>query len=304
MDWNNLNADKNKWLNKHYTSGRSAKLDRIVIHHNAGNLTTEGCYSVWQSREASAHYQVEADGTIGQLVHDWDTAWHCPGQNSRSIGIEHANNQFGPWTVSDATLEAGAHLVAALCKYYGFGRPTWGVNVFGHNDFNSTACPGQLGTGGSQNAKYMQRAQAWYDSMTGTKSSSGGSSGGSSSSSSSGAGLTVDGYWGKATTTALQKHFGLTVDGIVSHQLTAERSKVNNCCSSFEWDSTRIGSPTIKAIQGKVGVEQDGLIGTNTINAMIKYYQSVSGAAYCDGRLDAGSITIKAMQKALNSGKF
>lgn len=166
-DWKTVEPDVFCLLGKHYTPGRSRDVDRIIIHHNAGNLTVEGCYSVWQTRQASAHYQVESGGRIGQLVYDRDTAWHCPDQNARAIGIEHANNCFGPWTVSDAALENGAHLVAALCIDHGLGRPQWGVNVFGHNDFHATTCPGELGTGGSQNARYMERAQYWYDAMTG-----------------------------------------------------------------------------------------------------------------------------------------
>lgn len=166
-DWASIEPDVFCLLTKHFTAGRSKKIDRIILHHNAGNLTSEGCYSVWQTRVASAHYQVESNGRIGQLVYDRDTAWHCPGQNSNAIGIEHANNAFGPWTISDAALENGSHLVAALCIAHGLGRPQWGKNVFGHNDFAATTCPGEIGTGGSQNARYMERAQYWYDSMTG-----------------------------------------------------------------------------------------------------------------------------------------
>ena len=167
MDFVNLKADVNKILNKHFTSGRGGKkIDKIVVHYNAGNLTVEGCYSVWQTRAASAHYQVEESGRIGQLVWDKDTAWHAGNfnQNQRSIGIEHANYRNG--TISNKCLDAGAHLVAALCKYYGLGRPQWLVNVFPHRYFASTSCPGQIY--GSQKDAYIQRAQQWYDSMMGT----------------------------------------------------------------------------------------------------------------------------------------
>lgn len=164
MDWENLNADVNKILNVHYSSGRFGRsIEHVVIHYNAGNLSVEGCYSVWQSREASAHYQAEDDGRIGQLVWDRNTAWHAGNwnENCRSIGVEHANQADG--TVTEACLDAGAHLVAAICKYYGLGRPEWRKNVFPHWDFQSTSCPGELGR--SQNAAYMARAQAWYDAM-------------------------------------------------------------------------------------------------------------------------------------------
>ena len=167
-DWNTLEADEVKLLTLHYTPGRNGrKINKVVIHHNAGNLSINGCWQVWQTREASAHYQVDASGRIGQLVYDDDTAWHAGNleANLTSIGIEHADINTNPWTISDATLDNGAHLVAAICKFYGLGRPEWGKNVFPHSHFSSTACPCSLS--GSQNAAYMAKAQEWYDKMTG-----------------------------------------------------------------------------------------------------------------------------------------
>lgn len=167
-DWVNLVADKQLFIRKHYTPGRRNRLRAIVLHHNAGTLTTEGCYWAWQTRKASAHYQVEADGTIGQLVADRDTAWHAGNANSYTIGIEHANNRLAPsWTISEATLENGAHLVAALCLAYGLGVPTWGVNVYPHQHFMNTGCPGAIA--GVQRDRYMSRARAWYEAMKNSK---------------------------------------------------------------------------------------------------------------------------------------
>ncbi|XCB30873.1 N-acetylmuramoyl-L-alanine amidase [Arcanobacterium hippocoleae] len=167
-NWNTLEADIDLIMNKHYTPGRNGRrIDKVIIHHNAGNLTIKGCYDVWQTRPASAHYQVQTDGRIGQLVWDRDTAWHAGNwdANTTSIGIEHADVSSDPWSVSEACLDNGAHLVAAICKFYGLGRPAWGKNVFGHKDFSATACPASLV--GSQHAAYMARAQYWYDQMTG-----------------------------------------------------------------------------------------------------------------------------------------
>lgn len=165
-DWENVEADINKILTKHYSKGRgSKKVNKIVVHYNAGNLTVEACYATWQNRKASAQYQVESSGRIGQLVWDKDTAWHCGvfSQNQQSIGIEHANKSDG--TITEQCLDNGAHLVAALCKYYGLGRPEWLKNVFPHKYFKATSCPGQIY--GSQKDAYIQRAQYWYDVMTG-----------------------------------------------------------------------------------------------------------------------------------------
>lgn len=164
MDWDNLNADVTKLMGVHFSAGREGRtIDKIVIHHNGGNLSIDQIWNVWQTREASAHYQVETGGRIGQLVNDWDTAWHAGDwdANLTSIGIEHADDSTDPWHVSDAAVDAGAHLVAALCKSYGLGRPEWGRNVFPHSQFTSTACPASLS--GDQRDGYMSRAQAYFD---------------------------------------------------------------------------------------------------------------------------------------------
>lgn len=169
-NWDTLEADKNLILDKHFTGGRNGcKIDKVILHHNGGNLSGEGCYQVWQTREASAHYQVDANGGVTQLVWDSDTAWHAGNYqaNCTSIGIEHADISTNPWKISDATLDNGAHLTAAVCKHYGLGRPQYGKNVFFHKDFSATECPASIA--GSQRDAYMRRAQEWYDKMTGTK---------------------------------------------------------------------------------------------------------------------------------------
>lgn len=166
QDWEKCIADKTMLMKIHYSPGREGQhIRKIVLHHNAGNLTVEGCYNSWQTRKVSAHYQVQSDGVIGQLVNDWDTAWHAGewDANLDSIGIEHADESNTPWHISQKCLDNGAHLVAALCKLYGLGRPQWRVNVFPHSAFIPTACPCSLRD--SQNSEYMRRAQQWYDAM-------------------------------------------------------------------------------------------------------------------------------------------
>lgn len=162
---------KKNGQNTHYSTGRYGQsISKIVIHHNAGNLTTEGCYNTWQTRPASAHYQVEANGTVGQLVLDSNTAWHAGNWtiNTQSIGIEHADYKDGngQWRMTEATINSGARLVAALCLQYSLGRPQWGVNVAGHNECVSTECPASLAVGGSQHDEYITKAQEWYDKLS------------------------------------------------------------------------------------------------------------------------------------------
>ncbi|WP_236029395.1 N-acetylmuramoyl-L-alanine amidase [Bifidobacterium miconisargentati] len=168
QDWNTLATDETMLLNTHYTPGRAGRtVDKIVLHHNAGNLSIPDCWNVWQTRAASAHYQVDANGRIGRLVNDTDTAWHSGDwdANLTSIGIEHADVSTSPWLISQATLDNGAHLVAALCHHYGLGRPEWLVNVYPHNHFQATACPASIAD--TQRDEYMRRAQEYYDQIQG-----------------------------------------------------------------------------------------------------------------------------------------
>lgn len=165
-DFEALEPDKIRLIDKHFNAGRGGhKVEFVGIHHMAANGTVDSCWDTWQSRPASAHYCVASDGSDGQCVYDRDTAWALGDfdANQRSINIEHANLADG--TVTDACIDDGAHIVAAICKKYDLGRPQWGVNMFPHNHFSATACPGSLY--GSQKDQYEARAQYWYDVMTG-----------------------------------------------------------------------------------------------------------------------------------------
>ena len=169
MDWTNVKADEEAILDNDFTAGREGhSIEKIVIHHNAGCLSIQQCHDLWERSGTSAHYQVQSDGRIGQLVWDTDTAWHAGDwdTNLTSIGIEHSDtSNEEPWSITDECLDAGAHLVAALCRLYNLGRPEWGRNLFGHSDIVATACPGSLREGQPQHDAYVARAQEWYDAM-------------------------------------------------------------------------------------------------------------------------------------------
>ena len=127
-----------------FDSGRGGhSVQYIVVHHEAAvGLTAASLSSMWSRMQSqSAHYSVDGDGVIAQHVYESDTAWACGNwtANQSSISIEHANNSTNPWTVSEATLESGAHLVAALLIKYGLGYPRWGGNVRPHSQIVATA---------------------------------------------------------------------------------------------------------------------------------------------------------------------
>lgn len=171
-DWYQLEPDQVMLMNKHYNQGRGGKkIEFVVIHHNGGINSVKGVWDIWQYRQASAHYQVESNGWIGQLVWDRDTAWHAANLdiNQRSIGIEVSNSggAAAGWPVTDKAVEETAHLIAAICRYYKLGRPQSGTNVRYHREFAGTACPAQLAPGGKYHNTMITRAQYWYDQMTG-----------------------------------------------------------------------------------------------------------------------------------------
>ena len=128
--------------------------------------------------------------------------------------------------------------------------------------------------------------------------SDGGGGGGGTNSDGS---LTVDGYWGSATTSKLQEILGVTADGVVSSQAQSWKASNPGLASGWEWvsDSAATGSEVIRAVQGRVGVDADGLIGPNTIKAIQGHFGTTQDGCFSDQ-----SSCIMALQKALNSGTF
>ena len=104
----------------HRSSGRGGnKIDKIFVHHMAGNLSVRQCGNVFDSRPASAHYGINGN-TIGQYVDEKDTSWHCGNfrYNQRSIGIELANDggASSHWHVCSTTIKNGIKLISEIDK--------------------------------------------------------------------------------------------------------------------------------------------------------------------------------------------
>ena len=132
-----------------------AKIDRIVIHHNA-TTNKDVAINTWLangSAQTSAHYEVAGNQIIG-IVGEGTTAWHAGNgdMNARSIGIENVNATGAPnWTISADTFESLSKLVADIAKRYGF--PIDSTHVIPHKAVVSTACPGGIDV-----AKVINRA--------------------------------------------------------------------------------------------------------------------------------------------------
>ena len=129
---------------------RTHPVDRITIHHMAGDATVEGCGS-WFSLDttnASANYGIGSDGRIGCYVpEDYRAVSSCSFSNDdRAINIEVANCSGDPdWKVSDEAFAALIDLCADICRRYGFRLHYTGDtagNLTMHNWFAPTGCPG------------------------------------------------------------------------------------------------------------------------------------------------------------------
>jgi hypothetical protein len=121
------------------------KIDKIVLHCTEGSLaSTLAEFQRSDGRKVSAHYVIDRNGDIYQMVNDSDCANHCRGANAASIGIEHV----GSGTDSLATPQAAAS--AALIRWLLQEHQIPRTNIFGH-DFTpgysrlgGTTCPDKL----------------------------------------------------------------------------------------------------------------------------------------------------------------
>ena len=69
---------------------RRSSIDKIVVHWD-GCFNSNQCAMVLRDRGLSAHFCIDNDGTIYQLMDTNHVAWHARGVNSKSIGIEISN---------------------------------------------------------------------------------------------------------------------------------------------------------------------------------------------------------------------
>ena len=133
------------------TSPRNHKIDRITIHHMAGNLSVETCGNVFapSSRQASANYGIDSDGRVGMYVDEKDRSW-CSSNKAndhRAVTIEVADDVIGNgWHSSDKAMNKLVELCADICRRNGITRLNYTGDTNGnltmHKWFASTDCPG------------------------------------------------------------------------------------------------------------------------------------------------------------------
>lgn len=126
------------------TSSRNGAGINMIVLHSTTAATVEGTINWFMDpkSQVSAHYIVDKNGDIYQMVSDDRSAWHAKAINSRSIGIEHVATATDRLT--DAQSIASAQLVRWLAAQYGIPA----ANVMGHRfapcNEGTTDCPNHL----------------------------------------------------------------------------------------------------------------------------------------------------------------
>lgn len=133
------------------------KIDRITIHHMAGNLSVETCGRIFAdpNRQGSSNYGIDTNGRRGGYVGEENRPWTSSSKYNdfRAITIEVANDTLDPtWTVSEAALKSLYELLVDICKRNGIPKLIYsdnkddrinqrnGCNVTWHSDFVPTGC--------------------------------------------------------------------------------------------------------------------------------------------------------------------
>lgn len=250
----------------------------IIVHHWGSDGQSFNAVVNWlcnRNAQVSAHYVLQ-DGKVCQLVEEKHKAWHCVGKNGQSIGIECRPE----CTAGDQ--QTLAELIANIWTRWGK------LPVYGHKDFNNTACPGRYY---SKLSAIVANATRIYN----------GEKPAPTPTPSTKKGLAIDGYFGSASVTAWQKWVGTVQDGVLSGQDTDDKKYVP-AINAIEWGSG--GSNCIRALQNilkKAGYNPgsiDGYIGKNTVTAWQRYITAKGYKVAIDGYF--GTETAKASQRYLN----
>lgn len=145
----NSNLIDYKLISPNSTNPRTNKIQKITIHHMAGNLSVETCGRVFQKKKVSSNYGIDSDGRVGLYVEEHNRAWTSsnPTNDHQAVTIEVANDEIGgDWHVSDKALSKLIDLCVDICKRNSIKQLNFTGDKRGnltmHKWFIATDCPG------------------------------------------------------------------------------------------------------------------------------------------------------------------
>lgn len=267
------------------------RITGLNVHHWAGTSLSGLRRLVESNDPASANYLILTSGrligSVSEKYRAWTTSSYA--NDADKITVEIQNESGAPsWRISDAAMTTLIRLYADIARRYGF-TPTR-ARLKGHQEYGiATACPGPYLLPRLDDV--ARQAQQGADLVTNpvkplppTRPAGK---------------LVVDGVWGSATTAALQRALGTTADGIVSSQSATWRDRNSGLTTGWQWVRSPRGSRMIIALQKRLGVKADGLIGPGTIRALQKRLGTPA-----DGEIWRPSTAVRALQRTLNEGKL
>jgi N-acetylmuramoyl-L-alanine amidase len=128
-----------------HSSRNGARIEMIVLHCTEASLaSTLAEFQKPTGRQVSAHYVIDRNGDIYQMVEDSERANHCRGANEASLGIEHVGRETDSLDAPQAA--ASASLVRWMIEQYDIPRSSIYGHDFtpGYNLPGGTSCPDKL----------------------------------------------------------------------------------------------------------------------------------------------------------------
>lgn len=269
------------------TRPRKNKIDRITLHHMAGNLSVETCGSVFasSSRQASSNYSVASDGRVGMYVEEKDRSW-CSSSSSndhRAVTIEVADDVIGNgWHSSDKAMKKLVELCADICRRNGIPKLRYTGDTSGnltmHKWFVPTDCPG----------RYLESKFKWIAEQVNNLLSGGN--------------YKPPANTGSVVYDPMSK--GYLVYGDTGTSVRKMQTMLIKCgfsCGSSGADGS-FGSDTLKAVksfQSKMGLSVDGSYGSATQKALNSLYTGKNTSSKIKLTVDGsfGSATVKRTQQ-------
>jgi len=122
-----------------HSSRAGADIHTIVVHYTtAGTFESTKNHFLNPASQVSAHYVIDKNGDIYQMVKDADKAWHAAQANHTSIGIEHVAKVGDRLT--EVQEKSSVHLIKWLMAEYKIPKE----NIKAHKQSGATSCPGNI----------------------------------------------------------------------------------------------------------------------------------------------------------------